>query len=310
VTTFEEDDLFDIADGKPFNPMYPGEEGIDRDQWQRPLIKPDPRWPGGIWKDGPPISGRKPRPYTRCTTLSGAMDQGYGLGWWMRRQVALSIARRPDLQALLCTLTYADGREIDAICEEAMTRAKDDTENKDDPDNTLIAAARGTAFHRFSTPGGPIIDPTFGPRLSAYALSAAMMFKALDDADLEIVSSERFVVVDHLESGGTYDHLLLDRRTGKVKMADKKTGKHYWPQHITQVDTYASGKHYDPVTGKRSGLHPDFDPTEGFILSTNLDTGGCEVYAIDLTENYAETAKRVHTLNTSKMIKSLVSLRK
>ena len=158
----DDDDILDTP-GESFFDPYAQETawGIDRDRWDRPLIGPDPRWSARAvargsrsltakladsngWPDGKVerwqlADGR--RPFARVSNLAKGIDPMHGLGIWKLRHIALAVARRPDLQELLCTMTYQDGKAIDAVCEEAMIRAKDDGT---DPEGKLKAAHRGT----------------------------------------------------------------------------------------------------------------------------------------------------------------------
>jgi hypothetical protein len=285
--------------------------GIERDWWDRPLILPDPQWPTFPgWPDGQVekrqmADGR--RPYRRMSSMATMIDPGYGLAIWKLRHTSLAIARRPDLQVLLCGLTYQDGKAIDAVVDEALVRAKDDDT---DPEYKLRAANYGTAFHTFTTPGCPDVDPVFGPTLADYRIAVDAFHEALEISKLEIVSSERFVVNDPLRAAGTYDHLVLDRTDGRVKVLDSKSGKMQWLSHVVQVEGYSNARHYDPATGRREPLHPDLDVSEGFIAHAELSTGKVHITTIDLTTGKSRLATDVHVANQADTVKRLVKERR
>lgn len=322
----EEVDLFD-SPGTPFDPFArESSVGIERDQWGWPLIAPDPAWrhearsmePGAGrrkalerlaasngWRDGQVVKHQRAdgrRPYPRASSLSSGVDPAFGLGIWMRRHTALSVARRPDLQELLCSMTYKDGALIDGVCEEALIRAKDDDT---DSENKLMAANRGTTFHRFTTPGSPRVDPTFGPTLTDHEVSARGLDKALVESGLTIVSSEQFVVSDDTPTAGTYDHLVRTE-DGTVHVLDKKTGKKQWISFIVQLEAYAAGQHYDPITRERTPLHEDFDPNLGFIAATDLTTGKCKIFPVKLDGEMLALAMDVWEANKASVVKSRV----
>lgn len=317
-----------------FNP-YADEEalGIERDQWDRPLIKPDPLWlenptPGrkrlvqeSGWPDGKVPKHQRAdgrRPYARASSLGSGIDPAYGLGVWLRRHALLAVARRPDLVEALQTMTYLDGKLIDEIADEALIRAKDDMSThrqragttkalRDVFVNRLIAAQRGTTFHRLTTPdiaAGLMHQAVHGPALLDYRVAADSLAEALEKAELEVVETEQFVVNDDLGSAGTYDHLYRDLRTGNVHVGDKKSGELYWTSFVAQVETYSGAKHYDPETGDRSPLHPDLDPSLGFIMHTDLRTGQTVVYEVDLDGEMARLAVQVWKANKADWIKA------
>jgi hypothetical protein len=325
LDVLDDDDLFDTP-GEVYDPFSAETAlGIERDRWDRPLIKPDPAlrrrveryadryadlregldasngWPDGKVERWQMADGR--RPYARISSLAGGIDPAFGLGIWYRRHVALSLARRADLRELLATMTYADGKAIDEVCKEALIRAKDD---KTDPERTLTAAHRGTTFHRATDPALGII---YGPTLKDYEVAAKEMEEALAESDLEIIDTERFVVCDPLRAAGTYDHLVRDLRTGAVHVLDKKTGKLQWVSHIVQVEGYTLSKHYDARTGRRTPLHADMDPHLGFIAATDLTTGKCKIFEMDLDGSYVSAAVDVWEKNKADAVKAKVRAR-
>ena len=328
-------DLFDLPTGSYFNPFGDEESlGIERDRWDRPLIKP----PGGSWPDGKVLrwqmaDGR--RPYPRFSSISTSIDPAFGLAVWKLRNAVLSIARRPDLIVALRSMTYQDGREIDKIVDEALVRAKDDdrfrsalarvaagcdiddalTSSYDtDASNKLLAAQRGTNFHRFTTPevlavlGDELMNDD-DDLLTDFDTAAGSLAYEMVKRELEIVNSEQFVVWDELPGAGTYDHLVRDLRTGKVHVADKKTGGLYWLSFIVQIEGYSYAQRYDPTTGARSPLHPDLDPSTGFVFHTDVPTGKTTIYEMTLDGSTALLAADVWNVNKADNIKPRIRKR-
>jgi hypothetical protein len=78
-----------------------------RDRWGRPLITP--------------AGGGKPVAYTRATTLAKTLEDEASLANWKMRQVAVGLARRPDLVALASTTD--DKRRLDDITQQALDAA-------------------------------------------------------------------------------------------------------------------------------------------------------------------------------------------
>ena len=83
-------------------------KGVSRDRWGRPLITPP--------------EGGKAVPYVRVTTLAGTLEDTYNLGKWQQRQVAMGIAARPDLVALV-SAARGDKGALNAVCEQAHEAA-------------------------------------------------------------------------------------------------------------------------------------------------------------------------------------------
>lgn len=235
------------------------EQLIKRDRWGRPLIIP----PGG----------GKAVPYTRVSTLAKALDDQAGLMKWMKRQVSLGLARRPDLVALLQSTDANDSRALDEICEQAMSAA-----------GSGAAANIGTAVHSFTEQvdrGNNVISDLpaeYTDVIDAYRRATAVL-------SCELIES--FVVVDRLEAAGTMDRLyrLPD---GSLCVGDIKTGREAWkyPNAVAaQLALYAHGAHYDAQTGKRTPLPDAVSQDFGLLIHLPVDDssrGTCAVYKVDI----------------------------
>lgn len=313
-------DNIELAPRTPAKPWDPLDEiGVPRDQWGRPQVLPDPawglapsQWPDGVTRKRQMADGR--RAYARVSTACGWNDIAHGLSIWRNRMSVLAIARRPDLQAQLCSMTYADGKQVDAIVDEALVRAADDGI---DIDGELTAAARGTAWHAFTVPGTTAIDPTFGPTLAQYAVTSKAFDEALERCGLELLEHEQFAVDHSHELAGTVDHLAIVVKAtpfsraaglsvGEVILLDKKTGKMQWISHITQIGMYARCRPTDWRTGETRPWHPEHNPDVGAIVSASLKTGKVKIYPVETPTYLVDLAVDRYRNSLSAHVNSLV----
>lgn len=332
-------DDIEAAPARPAKPYDPLDElGVPRDQWGRPMLLPDPAWglDPAAWPDGKvekrqQADGR--RHFARVSTACGWNDVAHGLSLWRQRMALLALARRPDLQAELCGLTYKDGKQIDAITDELLIRAADDGIDIDEMikpkagetvtdlgGGTLSAASRGTAWHAFTAPNRhghvPQIDPTFGPRLAAYDVTAKAFAEALDRCGLELIEHERFGVDYARRLAGTVDHLArvvkatkfsaaagLD--VGAVIVVDKKTGKMQWITHVTQLAMYSRCRPHDWRTGETHDWHPDLVPDVGALVAASIETGKVKIYPVKTPVYLADSAVERYRMSLSEHVNSL-----
>ena len=328
-------DDIEAAPARPAKPYDPLDElGVPRDQWGRPLLLPDPAWNLGpaAWPDGlvekrQSADGR--RHFARVSTAAGWNDVAHGLSLWRQRMALLALARRPDLQAELAGLVYKDGKRIDAITDELLIRAADDGIDIDEMikvkpgethvpmGGTLSAASRGTAWHAFTVPGAPVIDPTFGPTLAQYDITAKAFYEALERCGLELLEHERFGVDYARRLAGTVDHLArvvkatkfsaaagLD--VGAVIVVDKKTGKMQWITHATQLAMYSRCRPHDWRTGETHDWHADLVPDVGGLVAASIETGKVKVYPVKTPAYLADSAVERYRLSLSEHVNSLV----
>jgi hypothetical protein len=249
--------------------------GLQRDQWDRPIILRPWEEPGPCQEaDGKRWNCHITKPhghYQRASTFAGTLDDGPGLAIWMKRHVALAVATQPDLAAIISGMSYADGRKLDERIEEALTRNAS-------REPSLQAANWGTAVHRFTEPDSP-------PDVPAELIPDVQSFhRALDTEGLEIVDTEVFVVNDRWRAAGTFDHRVRDLRTGRIHVLDKKTGKDEHPlSWAIQLVTYALGKRYNEDSGDRVDFEQATDTRSAFIAHIPLGTGACEIIRYDMT---------------------------
>lgn len=243
---------------------------VERDGWGRPKIIP--------LVNGKPDLTAKLVPYTRVSTLASKGDDTTGLSKWQQRVVALGIVRNRALYQKLAVIDTDDDplrnrvSDLTKVVETALTFGGADQ-----------AADSGTNFHelteaadsgQFISPGA-IAAPELGRALSSYLT---------ETRELKVEAAELFVVNDEAKAAGTLDRLYR-LPNGAVVVGDIKTGRdepNYPGKVSSQCATYANGKRYDVVTGERSVLHEDLDPTKGLLVHAPLGTGVVTLYELDL----------------------------
>lgn len=256
---------------------------VERDRWDRPLIAQR--------------KGDKKLPYQRVTTFVKALEDTWGLDLWRRRQVAIGLAMRPDLMAMVSTHT-TEKKTLDRLCEHAMAAAA-----------SSAGANLGTALHalteqvdRGSTP--LIVMAELRPDLEAYRA-------ALLSHEIEILPDwiEAFVVLDNWKIGGTADRFV--RWRGEVVVADLKTGatplKYGAGSIAMQLACYAHGTPYDAATNTRMPS-PITDRDRGLVVHLAAGSGVCTIHELDLAagKEACEIALKTHAWRKRKDLHRLV----
>jgi hypothetical protein len=222
---------------------------VSRDKWGRPYI----RQPDG-----------KHIPYTRATTLAGAIDDLYGLMKWKVRTALIGVVDRPDLR--LAVAAHRDNKDqLDEIGERALEAGQ-----------ANYASTIGTALHSLTEKidrGEPLgyVPEEYREDIAAYETVTA---------DMQRVYIERMVVLDDLRVAGTPD-LIVDYQ-GCEYITDKKTGSVDYPLKMAaQLAIYSRGRIYNPDDGTRVDLHVNQE--RAIILHMPARTGQCIPYWVDLT---------------------------
>ena len=251
---------------------------ITRDRWGRPYITP----PGG----GKQIA------YTRCTTFIDGVEDNYNLVQWAKRQVAIGLSQRPDLQALVAgyaTDPEAHKNELTQIAETAMEAA-----------GSSKAANLGTALHAMTERLDRglelgVIPTELQPHIAAYQQITA---------PLTALACEQFLVNDELQVGGTADRILQIDGLPGLFIGDIKTGNLYFNKDgglsygglkfAMQLAIYSRSVLYDPDTGARTpieGLRTDV----GIVIALNSRTAETRLLQVDLNEGWeaVQVAKQI-----------------
>ncbi len=228
---------------------------IPRDWQGRPLV--------------PQPTGGKPLGYTRCTTAVGLTEDTFTLSQWSQRMVALGLARRPDLLAMV-SATTDDLKSLNRLVEEAKTAG-----------GSEARANLGTAIHAFTE----MVDN--GASLDAVPVAHQPDVLAYLDATDQLTHEhvETFMVHDAYKVGGTPDRLtrLPD---GRLVVFDLKTGgKPGQPlagmgKIAQQLAFYSRMVLCDIETGERTAV--ELDQAVGIVAHLPAGSGTCELIEVDL----------------------------
>jgi hypothetical protein len=260
--------------------------GLQRDRWDRPLILrpwekdgPCPDAEGRRWRC---YVTRAHRHYTRASTFAAALDDGPGLGIWMKRHVGLAFSWDPnaDIRAVVAGMDYDDGKLLDERIEEALTRHASRPKT-----DSLRRSNWGTAIHRFTEPDSP-------PDAPAELVTDVESFRAALDVlrcitcdnepvGADIIDTEVFVVNDGWLSAGTFDHRVRCRGCDRVRVLDKKTGSSIHPISMAiQLRTYVDGARYDEDSGERIPIETADDVA--YIAHIPFGSGTCTMHEFDM----------------------------
>lgn len=249
---------------------------IPRDRWGRPLIVP--------------ADGGKPQPYTRVSTLAKTLDDKTALAKWMCRQTAIGMSQRSDLVSLVAA-NQENKKVLGDAVEQAMAAAKSDQ-----------AANIGTTLHSLTEAYDlGIYDPQF----TAHELQADVEAYAKTTEHLKIDAVEVFVVVDELQTAGTFDRIVT-LPDGRRMVADVKTGQNepkYPHGATTQIAIYSRGTMYHPNIGRSKPLADlGVSQTEGMLIHLPAGTGSCDLYIVDLNIGWslATVAAKVRAMQKIK----------
>jgi len=268
------------------------EDGIELDQWDR-YVLPDP------------LTGEM-RHWTRASTVAKVLPDNYHLNLWKQRSVAVGLARRHDLLALVASVgdprSDAGKAELNAICTRAL-EAAGGTERRD----------LGTALHAFTAShdrGLPQpAPPHLIPDVSAYA-------GLLRREGLTVIPAytERVVCVPEWGLAGRLDRAVscLDNM---IRVADVKTGDRADEfgdlEFVVQQGIYVRGLAYGVYNAAQRVWEPF--PYAGKLgtdvaLIIHLPVGEpdrADVYAFNIADAalYVEQALAVRTSRRAKNLR-------
>jgi hypothetical protein len=223
----------------------------------------------GVWEvptdaDGRPI--KELVPYTRASTLGGALEYGGGLAKWKAAVSVYGVVRSRTLAKRARAIdgySRADQKgELYEIVEKAQAFAESDS-----------AANHGTALH------------TIGQRIAEGETVDQLVERgAIDEDDVpaavafedaisrwQVLYCERRVVCDEAQAAGKYDLIVTARRPmpvtdaegtvvdvimpGEKIVVDLKTSSsadYFGEKFAVQLWVYANGRDYDKETGQRT----------------------------------------------------------
>lgn len=263
------------ASASPRNPTQRASgdvpEEIPRDRWGRPKIQA----PDGSYVE----------PYTRASTLGGALEDQTNLGEWRKRVVAYGMARRRDLILAAAAVETWDAPEdkkrLADIAEQATQHAQ-----------ANAAATIGTALHALTDrlDRGLEIPDVGEDRYALQAYQATM-------AHFTVHAIEQFIVCDQLKTAGTTDRVLSPRGimfapdgtkiTPDDRLIDDTktsgTADYFGIKFAVQLAVYANGVPYQHGRG-RYDWPDDVAPRTDWGLIMHVPSGGssAQLYWVNL----------------------------
>lgn len=192
--------------------------------------------------------------------------------------VALGLAQRPDLLALVATADPTDRKTLNDLCGKAAEHGGA-TQRRD----------LGTALHSMLERAW--FDAGYRPP-EQWAGDVDAVRSALEAAGLEPMPglAERIVVDDERRIAGTFDLAVRDR-TGRLLVADIKTGSSVAYGSLAwaiQLAIYAGadalydqGQAADGSEDRREPM-PAFDQGEAVIVHVQPGSGRCDLHRLDL----------------------------
>lgn len=215
--------------------------------------------------------------YTRATTVAKALDDGSGLIGWSKRMVALGLAQRPDLLALVA-ISNGDNHTLDSVCERAAEAG-----------GSTIRRNLGIAVHAMLEQSWT--DPNYkAPAPYTADIKAVHAALGAHSITVEAGMVERIVVSDAHQIAGTFD-LLVRSPDGKLRVADIKTGSIFMGalSFAIQLSIYANadalytqGPAADGSADVREPM-PPIAGDYGYIFHVQPESGHCDIHTIDLT---------------------------
>lgn len=255
-----------------------------RDRWGRYLVLP--------------ATGGKLTGYTRATTVAKALDDGSGLIGWSKRMVALGLAQRADLLALVAT-SNGDKRTLDDVCERAAEAG-----------GSTIRRDLGTAVHAMLEQSWA--DPDYvAPAPYTADIEAVHAALAAHGLTVDTTMVERIVVDDTHQIAGTFD-LLVKCPDGGLRVADIKTGSSLMGalSFSIQLAIYANADALYTQGAAADGSQDTREPMPpiandyGYIIHVQPESGRCDIHTIDLTVGLdaLELAMNVRQMRKAKVL--------
>lgn len=218
--------------------------------------------------------------HTRATTVSGTLADTFALTAWKQRMVAVGLAKRADLHAMVASTAPDDKNALNKLCEDAMEAAE-----------AGAAANLGTALHAFIAQvndGHDVTPPAMWTgHLDAYRAEIARLGLAVVPGMVE-----QTCVLSGLAEpiAGTFD--LLAHLPGRAlpMVCDLKTGgvEYGATEFAVQLAIYANAQHlYDPDGDTLSAM-PAVDRERALIihLPAKADPPTCTIYELDIASGW------------------------
>lgn len=236
-----------------------GNVEIPRDRYGRPMVVP-------------PVGGDdERRPYQRCTTFVGVLENTWNIQQWEARKVAEGMGQRPDLVIAASATSPEDKKGFQDIASRAKEHALGSA-----------AATTGTALHALTER----VDSGFD--LGSVPPSAEADIHAYEKATfgMEHQAIEEFRVFDDWQIAGTADRVITYR--GGTYIADIKTGsiEYGMGKICMQLAMYAHGLPYDIETDTRSDRLPDLSMTKALVIHLPQGQAECNLVWVDIQKGW------------------------
>lgn len=237
-------------------------EPVVRDRWGRPVIY-------GV-------------PHTRATTVAGTLDDRHNLELWIMRNVAIGLALRPDLMALVQAMDLEAVQQSPDLKKQMNKLLDSATEAA----GSLKAANLGTALHAMTEkldlnphPTSIVFPDEFRPHLEAYARVTA---------NVEWTHVEQLLVLEEYTVAGTPDRIGPWGSSQLPTVWDLKTGSSIdlaMKAIAVQLAIYAHAD-YAWVDGKAVDL-PPLNQQEAIVIHLPVDNPGvCNLYTVDIERGW------------------------
>jgi hypothetical protein len=227
--------------------------------------------------------------YHRASSFGDLLYDRRNLEKWKLRIVLTGLGVKKGLLASLERTSPDDKEMLNAIADEAFELG-----------DGYAKAQKGTDLHtltEYVDKGWPLpealVDPVTGqerPVTLQDRADLAAWQRVTEALSGATEGSERFVVQDEYEIGGTYDRkvslgqrfcecggsLVLDLKTGRIDYGAGKIAQ--------QLAIYANSKDYDPATGERIDQY--VCTHYGIIVHLPQGTGEATVHVVDLVAGW------------------------
>lgn len=249
--------------------------------------------------------------YSRCTSFVSVLDDTTQLQAWKLRITLTGLGVDHALLAELDRTDPDDKDALNSIAERAF-----------EVGDGHAKAQKGTDLHtltEYVDKGWPLpaslTDFETGqerPVTLQDRADLAAWLRVKTELDVDIIGSERFVVNDDYQIGGTYDRLveqivftplcdcrapmILDLKTGRIDYGAGKIAQ--------QLAVYAHSKDYDPVTGERTDL--DICTHVDIVVHLPQGTGEATVHVVDLEAGWAAVELSSRVREHRRMAKEMI----
>jgi hypothetical protein len=209
-----------------------------RDRYGRPLIADQ--------QSGQPV------PYSRASSIASVIEDQYGLSQWRMRMVSIGMARLAADGLIPDGAGQMSPSDVAGLAETAFARG-----------GGTDAAQLGTAIHETLRHMLDTGDEPDGETVHGRVVSAAVhMIRSIG---MVPVATEQRIVWDDEQIAGTCDLVLGDPKTGRLMIADLKTGRtHPGLSATAQLAAYAAGVPW--TAAGRSSWPGPVDQDTGIIL--------------------------------------------